>query len=121
MSLLSLPLSVHNSTKNPWNYGGMQRLAKVKYICRCNHVPIVSAGAYIFFSEHMLVLASHMPPCFWQSASVLAFDTSPANAGPVTGGHSECRDENFHGVFSLTRRVLPRCYDEQTTAFGDAR
>ena len=39
---------------------------------------------YIFFPEHVLVFASHMPPCFWQSAWVFAFDASPANAGPVT-------------------------------------
>jgi|SRR6476660_9838413 hypothetical protein len=38
---------------------------------------------YIFFSEHVLVLASHMPPAFWQSASVFAAVTSPAKAGPV--------------------------------------
>ena len=45
--------------------------------------PSQNTRAYIFFSEQMLVFASHMPPCFWQSASVFAFDTSPANAGPV--------------------------------------
>ena len=39
--------------------------------------------SYIFFSEHVFVLASHMPPAFWQSASVFAAVTSPAKAGPV--------------------------------------
>jgi hypothetical protein len=40
---------------------------------------------YIFFSEHLLVAASHVPPAFSQSAWVFAAVTSPgpANAGPV--------------------------------------
>src|SRR5262245_11430909 len=37
----------------------------------------------IFFSMHMFIFESHSPPAFLQSASVLAFDTSPAKAGPV--------------------------------------
>ena len=28
---------------------------------------------YIFFSEHIFIFASHMPPVFLQSASVFAF------------------------------------------------
>ena len=32
---------------------------------------------------HLLALASHMPPALSQSALVVAFDTSPAKAGPV--------------------------------------
>src|SRR5262245_20501749 len=32
---------------------------------------------------HMFIFESHSPPAFLQSASVLAFDTSPAKAGPV--------------------------------------
>src|SRR5262245_36544756 len=39
--------------------------------------------AYIFFSEHVLVAASHIPPAFLQSASVFAAVTSPAKAGAV--------------------------------------
>ena len=39
--------------------------------------------AYIFFSEHLLVEASHMPPAFSQSAALVAVVTSPAKAGPV--------------------------------------
>src|SRR5262245_52313113 len=39
---------------------------------------------YIFFSEHLLVAASHVPPAFSQSAWVFAVVTSPAKAGPVT-------------------------------------
>jgi len=39
--------------------------------------------AYIFFSEHLLVAASHMPPAFSQSAALVAFVTSPAKAGAV--------------------------------------
>jgi hypothetical protein len=38
---------------------------------------------YIFFSEHFLAVASHVPPAFVQSASLVAFVTSPANAGAV--------------------------------------
>ena len=41
------------------------------------------ATCYIFFAEHVLVLASHMPPAFLQSALVFAAVTSPANAGAV--------------------------------------
>jgi hypothetical protein len=39
--------------------------------------------AYIFFAEQVLVLASHTPPAFWQSAAVFAVFTSAAKAGPV--------------------------------------
>jgi hypothetical protein len=42
-----------------------------------------SMPRYIFFPEHVLVLASHMPPAFWQSTWVFAVVTSPANTGPV--------------------------------------
>jgi hypothetical protein len=38
---------------------------------------------YGFFSAHVLVAASHVPPAFAQSASVFAAVTSPAKAGPV--------------------------------------
>jgi hypothetical protein len=38
---------------------------------------------YIFFSEHLLVEASQVPPAFSQSAALVAFVTSPAKAGPV--------------------------------------
>src|SRR5262245_61361418 len=44
----------------------------------------VSGYDYIFFSEHALFAASHMPPAFSQSAWVFAVVTSPAKAGPVT-------------------------------------
>jgi hypothetical protein len=44
---------------------------------------------YIFFSEHVLVLASHEPPAFSQSAWVFAVDTSPAKAGPETASASD--------------------------------
>src|SRR5262249_7015880 len=37
--------------------------------------------AYIFFSEQVLVAASHIPPAFLQSASVFAAVTSAAKAG----------------------------------------
>jgi hypothetical protein len=40
-------------------------------------------NGYIFFAEQMLVLASHVPPAFAQSAAVFAVVTLPANAGPV--------------------------------------
>jgi hypothetical protein len=43
----------------------------------------VTKGDYIFFSEHLLVAASHMPPALSQSAWVFAVVTSPAKAGPV--------------------------------------
>ena len=36
-----------------------------------------------FFSEHLFIEASHMPPAFSQSAALVAFVTSPAKAGPV--------------------------------------
>ena len=39
--------------------------------------------ALLFFSEHLVVEASHMPPAFSQSAALVAFVTSPAKAGPV--------------------------------------
>ena len=38
--------------------------------------------AYIFFSVHVLVAASQVPPAFTQSASVFAA-VAPAKAGPV--------------------------------------
>ena len=38
---------------------------------------------YIFFSEHTLVVASHVPPAVSQSAWFFALVTSPAKAGPV--------------------------------------
>jgi hypothetical protein len=38
---------------------------------------------YIFFSEHVLVAASHTPPALAQSAAVFAVFTSWAKAGPV--------------------------------------
>jgi hypothetical protein len=41
------------------------------------------ARYYIFFSAHVLVAASHMPPAFAQSAAVFAVFTSWAKAGPV--------------------------------------
>jgi hypothetical protein len=44
---------------------------------------ITSMPAYIFFAEQVLVLASHIPPAFWQSAAVFAVFTSAAKAGPV--------------------------------------
>jgi len=40
--------------------------------------------SYIFFSSHILVVAFQLPLAATQSASVFAFVTSPANAGPVT-------------------------------------
>ena len=41
------------------------------------------ANSCFFFSEHLLLEASHMPPAFSQSAALVAFVTSPAKAGPV--------------------------------------
>jgi hypothetical protein len=46
------------------------------------HGSSLKSLAYIFFSEHVLVAASHMPPAFLQSASVLAA-VAPAKAGPA--------------------------------------
>jgi hypothetical protein len=40
--------------------------------------------SYIFFSSQILVVAFQVPWAATQSASFFAFDTSPANAGPVT-------------------------------------
>src|SRR6478672_10046525 len=44
-----------------------------------------SDDGYCFFAAHLLVAASHTPPAFVQSASVLAAVGSPppAKAGPV--------------------------------------
>jgi len=44
-----------------------------------------SDGGYCFFAAHLLVAASHTPPAFVQSASVLAAvgSPAPAKAGPV--------------------------------------
>jgi hypothetical protein len=39
-------------------------------------------ASYGFFSAHALVVASHVPPAFTQSASVFAA-AAPAKAGPV--------------------------------------
>ena len=39
--------------------------------------------SYIFFSVHLLVWASHVPPVWSQLALSVAFVTSPAKAGPV--------------------------------------
>ena len=38
---------------------------------------------YIFFSEHIFFVSSHVPPALSQSALVVAFVTSPPYAGPV--------------------------------------
>jgi hypothetical protein len=38
---------------------------------------------YIFFSEQILAVASHVPPALVQSASFFALVTSPAKAGPA--------------------------------------
>jgi hypothetical protein len=40
-------------------------------------------SSYIFFREHVLVAAFHIPPALAQSAAFFAVATSPANAGPV--------------------------------------
>jgi hypothetical protein len=44
---------------------------------------------YIFFSEQVLVAASHVPPALAQSAAVLALFTSCAKAGPVKASASD--------------------------------
>jgi hypothetical protein len=62
------------------------------------------ATCYIFFAEHVLVLASHMPPAFWQSALVFAAVTSPANAGAVKASANASANIEimvFMGVFSF--------------------
>jgi hypothetical protein len=63
-------------------------------------------SAYIFFSEHVLVAASHMPPAFLQSASVFAAVTSPAKAGPTKASAraKAIAEMSVFMMFSPTRR-----------------
>ena len=82
-----------------------------------------------YFPEHVLVLASQLPPAFWQSASAFAAVTSPAKAETVKASprsHSKYRNESFHDVFSLTltTRASPENVVLKTfvpTAIGQAR
>ena len=64
-----------------------RQAARVRMVVECRPKPTplqAKAGSrpYIFFSEQLLVLASHVPPCFWQSASVFAFDSHRRTRDP---------------------------------------
>jgi hypothetical protein len=63
--------------------------------------------AYIFFSEQMLVLASHTPPAFWQSASVFAAVTSPAKAGPVKASARVIANIEMRAFMTFQRSTCP--------------
>jgi hypothetical protein len=80
---------VDETIQGPIKQKGARRSERPCVLCKLAADIAAGVRQYaFFFSAHLLVEASHMPPAFSQSAALVACVTSPAKAGPVKASAS---------------------------------